>query len=91
MRSRMFSFSAREAATVCGLEVRGDREFRRRTGEALSLLQPLAEFGLIQTHLAAIRQGKRSGTLRWRQEDVPRRESEAVGVADGLHRHDLDR
>ena len=65
MRSRMFSFSAREAATVCGLEVRGDREFRRRTGEALSLLQPLAEFGLIQTHLAAIRQGKRSGITAW--------------------------
>ena len=66
MRSRTFEFlGARKAAIVCGLEVRGDREFRRRTGEALSLLQPMAEFQLIQSHLATIRQGRRSGVTAW--------------------------
>lgn len=47
------------------MEVHGDWEFRRRTGEALSLLQPLVEFDLIQSHLATIRQGRRSGITAW--------------------------
>jgi len=65
MRARTFFFCNRKTTTVCGVEVRGDSEFHKRTGDALSLLQPLAEFDLIQTHLAAIRQGKRSGVTAW--------------------------
>jgi len=55
------SYRRRKLETVCGLEIHGDSQFRRRTGEALLLLQPLEQFEVIQTHLAAIRQGKRSG------------------------------
>lgn len=65
MRYCTFFFSDRETTTVGGMEVRGNWEFRRRTRDALSLLQPLPEFDLIQSHLAAIRQGKRSGVTAW--------------------------
>jgi hypothetical protein len=61
----MFFFSNRETTTVCGMEVRGSRQFRRQTRDALSLLQPLPEFDLIQSHLAEIRQGNRSGVTAW--------------------------
>ena len=65
MRARMLPSGARKTTAVCGMEVRGDAEFRRRTGEALALLQPLAEFDLIRSNLAAIRQGARSGVTAW--------------------------
>jgi hypothetical protein len=60
----------RQSAILCGLAVHGDEEFQRRTGEALALLEPLAQFGLIHAHLAAIRQGKRSGITAWADQPV---------------------
>ena len=52
------------------MEVCGDNEFRRRTGEALALLEPLAQFEVIHVHLAAIRQGKRSGVTAWTERPI---------------------
>ena len=52
------------------MKVHGDSEFRRRTGEALALLEPLAQFELIRAHLAAIRQGKRSGVTAWTERPI---------------------
>ncbi len=63
-------YRRRKSESFCGVEVYGDSEFRRRTGEALLLLQPLEQFELIQTHLAAIRQGKRSGVTAWASRPV---------------------
>jgi hypothetical protein len=57
--------SARKSEILCGVTVSGSAEFRSSTAAALALLQPLAEFDLIQSHLAAIRQGKRSGVSAW--------------------------
>ncbi|MGH7854461.1 MAG: hypothetical protein ACREP3_13535, partial [Candidatus Binatia bacterium] len=65
----MFYFG-RKSDIFYGLDVCGNGEFRRRTGAALALLQPLAEFDLIQSHLAAIRQGKRSGVTAWAERPV---------------------
>jgi hypothetical protein len=55
----------RKSDCFYGVGVRGSDKFLQCTGEALSLLQPLAEFDLIQSHLATIRQGKRSGVTAW--------------------------
>jgi hypothetical protein len=63
-------YRRRKSESFCGVEVYGDSEFRRRTGAALLLLQPLEQFELIQTHLAAIRQGKRSGVTAWASRPV---------------------
>jgi hypothetical protein len=59
------SYRRRKTDTLGGIEVHGDGDFRRRTREALSLLRELAEFQIIHAHLAAIRQGKRSGVTAW--------------------------
>lgn len=64
------SYLRGKSATLCGLAVHGDEEFQRRTGEALALLEPLAQFALIHAHLAAIRQGKRSGITAWADQPV---------------------
>ena len=61
---------AREPESLCGFEVCGDSDFRRRTREALALLQPLPEFELISVHLRGIRQGRRSGVEAWRERPV---------------------
>jgi hypothetical protein len=55
----------RRSDVVRGIEVTGNSEFLLRTKEALTLLQPLAQFALIRAHLAKIRQGKRSGMKAW--------------------------
>jgi hypothetical protein len=47
------------------VEIVGDFEFRRQASHALSLLQLLDEFSLIQGHLTVIRQGRRSGVTAW--------------------------
>lgn len=57
--------AAQTAEFVFGLELRGDAAFRRQTRAALALLQPLAQFELIRSHLAVIRQGRRSGVTAW--------------------------
>ncbi len=57
-------------ARVHGVEIRGTLEFLARAGQSLALLQPLAEFTLIRTHLAAIRQGRRSGVTAWAENPV---------------------
>jgi hypothetical protein len=60
----------RKTERACGMEISGDGEFRRQTLQALSLLQPLAEFALIQFHLKVIRQGRRSGVTAWAERPV---------------------
>jgi hypothetical protein len=60
----------RKIERACGMEISGDGEFRRQTLQALSLLQPLAEFALIQSHLKVIRQGRRSGVTVWAERPV---------------------
>jgi hypothetical protein len=50
---------------IYGIEVRGNIEFLHCTREALTLLQPLAQFGVIERHLRVIRQGTRSGMKAW--------------------------
>lgn len=63
-------YQRRRSDTLCGMEVHGGNEFLRRTGEALALLEPLAQFELIHAHLAAIRQGTRSGVTAWTEHPV---------------------
>ena len=46
---------------VYGIEVRGSAAFRRQTQQALALLFPLAQFQIIRTNLAMIRQARHSG------------------------------
>ena len=60
----------RKLERVCGMEIRGDDKFRRQTCQALSLLEPLHQFALIQTHLRAIRQGRCSGVTAWAEQPV---------------------
>jgi len=55
---------------VDGIEIRGGTDFQRRTLEAIALLRPLAALELIRSHLAVIRQGKRSGVEAWLQNPV---------------------
>jgi hypothetical protein len=61
-----FRFSLRRRSDlIYGIEVGGNTEFLHRTREALTLLQPLAQFEVIQGHLEVIRQGTRSGMKAW--------------------------
>jgi hypothetical protein len=60
----------RKSENPGGMEIRGGREFQRRTGEALALLQSLSEFEMIHAHLAIIRQGTRSGITAWAERPV---------------------
>ena len=62
--------ATRKSGRLFDIEVRGDPEFFSQTLQALSLLQPLSEFALIQSHLAAIRQGRRSGVTAWAENPV---------------------
>src|SRR5918996_738439 len=55
----------RRSDLIYGIEVGGNTEFLHRTREALTLLQPLAQFEVIQGHLEVIRQGTRSGMKAW--------------------------
>ena len=64
------SYHRRRSDTLCGVAVHGDDAFLRRTAEALALLEPLAQYELIHTHLAVIRQGKRSGVTAWTEHPV---------------------
>ena len=74
-------FSARqESERIADMEVRGGRTFRRQARAALLLLQPLAEFALIRSHLAMIRQGRRSGVTAWAESPVF-----TVGTATWAH------
>jgi hypothetical protein len=55
-------FPLRKRSTwIDGIEIRGGTEFLQRTQEALSLLRATSRFAEVQSHLALIRQGKRSG------------------------------
>ena len=63
-------FATRKSEPIFGIEVRGDPEFFSQTLQALLLLQPLSEFVLIQSHLAAIWQGRRSGVTAWAEHPV---------------------
>lgn len=54
----------------CRIGIIGNHEFRTQARRALALLQPLNEFRLVQTHLAAIRQGRRSGVTAWAENPV---------------------
>ena len=63
-------YRRRKSESLGGIEVHGDRTFRIRTRDALALLQPLAQFELIQAHLSTIRQGKRSGVTAWARNPV---------------------
>jgi hypothetical protein len=56
---------ARRSDFIHGIKVRGNSEFLLRTREALTLLQALAQFEVIQGHLGLIRQGRRSGMKAW--------------------------
>jgi hypothetical protein len=63
-------YTRRKTEHACGMEISGNGEFRRQTLQVLSLLQPLAEFALIQSHLKAIRQGRRSGVTAWAERPI---------------------
>ena len=58
-------FARTGSETFRGIEMRGRAAFLKRTEEALALLKPSPQFTLIQSHLAVIRQGKRSGMKAW--------------------------
>lgn len=60
----------RKSHIVCGMEIRGNNKFQRRTGAALSLLNALPEFEIICTHLAVLRQGRRSGVKAWAERPI---------------------
>jgi hypothetical protein len=60
----------RKSKSVEGIEIRGGADFHLRTREAIALLRPLAAFELIRSHLAVIRQGKRSGVQTWAQHPI---------------------
>jgi hypothetical protein len=60
----------RNSERIEGIEIRGGDDFRLRTREAVMLLQKLAAFELIRTHLAVIRQGRCSGVRAWAQRPV---------------------
>ena len=51
--------------TFESIEVRGKPEFLRRTEQALAVLTSASQFKVIQTNLAVIRQGWRSGIKAW--------------------------
>ena len=55
----------RRSQIVHGIEIAGSGEFLLRTQAALALLQPLAQFEVIQGHLRMIRQARRSGVKAW--------------------------
>jgi hypothetical protein len=61
----LLRYSARNLEICRGMAVYGSAEFRGCTAAALSLLQRLGEFDVVRSHLAAIRQGKRSGVTAW--------------------------
>jgi hypothetical protein len=65
----MFS-ARRKSERILGIEILGDAVFCSEARQALSLLQPLPEFSLIRSHLAAIRQGHRSGVTAWAENPV---------------------
>lgn len=64
------SYPRGKSATLRGLDVYGDEEFRQQTEQALALLQTLPQFELIRAHLAVIRQGKRSGVTAWAEQPI---------------------
>jgi hypothetical protein len=51
-----------------GIEIRGRRQFRLRTEEALALLKRTSQFEVVSSHISVIRQGKRSGMKAWLKE-----------------------
>jgi len=55
----------RRSQVVHGIEITGSGESLLRTQASLALLQPLAQFEVIQGHLRMIRQAKRSGVKAW--------------------------
>jgi hypothetical protein len=59
---------ARRSDVIHGIKVRGDTAFLHRSSEALRLLEPLEQFGLVRSHLCVIRQGTRSGMKAWADE-----------------------
>jgi hypothetical protein len=54
-------FFRKRSMRIEGIEVRGGAEFLQRTGEALTLLAATRRFAEVRSHLALIRQGRRSG------------------------------
>ena len=60
----------RNSERIEGIEISGGADFRLRTREAVMLLRKLAVFELIRSHLAVIRQGRRSGVRAWAQRPV---------------------
>jgi hypothetical protein len=62
--------AGRRSERICGVEIVGNFAFRRQASDALALLEPLAAFSLIRSHLAVIRQGRRSGVTAWAADPV---------------------
>jgi hypothetical protein len=58
-------FPRRRSETLDGIEVNGHPDFLVRTQESLALLKRSSKFGMIENHLAVIRQGRRSGMKAW--------------------------
>ena len=58
-------FTRTSTTTFESIEVRGKPEFLRRTEQALTVLTSAPQFKVIQTNLAVIRQGRRSGMKAW--------------------------
>ncbi len=58
-------FTRKRSETIDAIEIRGDDEFLLRSREALALLRSTSQFVLIQAHLGAIHQGRRSGMKAW--------------------------
>ena len=48
-----------------GIDVRGNRQFRWQTRQALALLYPLAQFELIRRNISITRQARRGGMKAW--------------------------
>jgi len=55
----------RRSEVLHGIEIRGHQEFLLRTKASLQLLKPAREFKEIVSHIAIIRQGRRSGMKAW--------------------------
>ena len=62
-----FPLSRKSAAGAdnFGIDVRGNRQFRWQTRQALALLYPLEQFELIRRNISIIRQARRSGMKAW--------------------------
>jgi len=58
-------FRPAQSLKIAGIEIRGTREFLLGTQQSLALLQTTSQFDVIRTHIATIRQGKRSGMKAW--------------------------